>query len=140
MKEKVVVATALFLGVVLTANATWQLVAPEAWYWAIPGVADRGPFNQHFVRDIGIIYLLSGIGLILGGVRPEQRFTFWWAPAVWLMGHAVFHLWEVLAGVCGPESLVEDFAGVTLPGLITVALLMYAHGDKDVHGDKTSKQ
>jgi hypothetical protein len=128
-KEKLVVYTALTLGFVLIVNGTWQLVAPEAWYWAIPGVPDRGPFNQHFVRDIGIIYALSGAGLIMGGLRAEHRTPYWWAPTLWLCGHALFHFWEVAVGICGPESLLEDFAGVTLPALITLALMMHARND-----------
>jgi len=126
MKEKIMVATALLLGAVMIVNATWQLAAPEGWYWAIPGVPDRGPFNQHLVRDLGIIYALSGAGLILGALRPEQRFGYWWAPTLWLVGHALFHFWEVLVGICGPSSLVEDFAGVTVPALATLVLLAYA--------------
>ena len=130
MKEKIMVATGLLLGMVMVVNATWQLAAPEGWYWAIPGVPDRGPFNQHFVRDLGIIYALSGAGLILGALRPAQRFGYWWAPTVWLVGHALFHVWEVLAGLCGPASLLQDFAGVTLPALISLALLVSTRRDR----------
>jgi hypothetical protein len=129
MKERLVVVTAVLMGFVLVVNATWQLVAPESWYWAIPGVPDRGPFNQHFVRDLGIIYTLSGVGLILGALNPQRRFGYWWAPTFWLAGHAVFHVWEVLVGICGPISLLEDFAGVTLPGLLALMLLEYARRD-----------
>jgi hypothetical protein len=127
MTDKIMAGIALLLGFILLVNGIWQLAAPEGWYWAIPGVPDRGPFNQHFVRDIGIVYALTGVGLIMGAVRPRQRFGYWWAPALWLTGHALFHVWEVLVGICGPASLVEDFAGVTLPALIALALLQYAH-------------
>jgi len=126
MKDRIIVAVALLMGLVMVVNATWQLVAPEGWYWAIPGVPDRGPFNQHFVRDLGIIYTLTGVGLILGALRPQQRFGYWWAPTVWLVGHALFHIWEVMVGICGPASLLEDFAGVTLPALTALVLLVYA--------------
>jgi len=124
--ERTMTGIALLLGGVMLANGTWQLVAPEGWYWAIPGVPDRGPFNQHFVRDIGIVYALAGVGLILGAVRPRQRFGYWWAPTFWLAGHALFHVWEVVVGLCGPASLVQDFAGVTLPALLALILLVYA--------------
>ncbi len=126
MKDRIIVTVALLLGFVMVVNATWQLAAPESWYWAIPGVPDRGPFNQHFVRDLGIIYALSGIGLILGALRPRQRLGYWWAPTVWLVGHALLHVWEVLSGICGPSSLLEDFAGVTLPALTALVLLVSA--------------
>ena len=120
------VATALILGLVMVVNATWQLVAPQGWYWAIPGVPDRGPFNQHFVRDLGVIYALSGAGLIMGALRPQHRFGYWWAPTVWLVVHALLHLWEVLVGISDHHSLIEDFAGVTLPALAALILLLFA--------------
>jgi hypothetical protein len=131
VKERIVVTTALLLGFLMVVNGTWQLIAPEGWYWAIPGVPDRGPFNQHFVRDLGIIYALTGIGLIMGALRPQQRFGYWWAPTFWLTGHALFHVWEVIVGICGPSSLLEDFAGVTLPALLTLSLLNYARRHND---------
>ena len=119
-------ALAVVLGVAAIANGVYMLAAPEDWYFAVPGVTTTGPFNQHFVRDIGIVYALTGFGLIMGAVRPQQRLGYWWAPALWLAGHALFHVWEVLAGLCGPASLVQDFAGVTLPALIALALLFHA--------------
>jgi hypothetical protein len=127
MKDKLVTAASLLLGLVTLAVGSWQLVAPESWYWAIPGVPDRGPFNQHFVRDLGIIYAMTGVGLIMGALRPLQRVGYWWAPCFWLVGHALFHIWEVLVGICGPASLLQDFAGVTVPALLSLALLVYAH-------------
>lgn len=126
MTNRIVPGIALLLGFIMLVNGTWQMAAPEGWYWAIPGVADRGPFNQHFVRDIGIVYALTGIGLVMGALHPAQRFGYWWAPALWLSGHALFHVWEVLVGICGPASLVQDFGGVTLPAVIALALLLYA--------------
>jgi hypothetical protein len=129
MKATVIKGVAMVLGVILIADGVYQLVAPESWYWAIPGVPDRGPFNQHFVRDIGIIYALCGVGSILGALNPAQRFGYWWAPVAWLGGHAVFHVWEVIVGICGPESLLEDFAGVTLPAILLLALLLWGRDE-----------
>jgi hypothetical protein len=129
MTDRIMTGIALLLGFAMLVNAAWQLSAPEAWYWAIPGVPDRGAFNQHFVRDIGIVYALAGVGLVIGAMQPLQRFAYWWAPTLWLTGHALFHVWEVLAGICGPASLVQDFAGVTLPALIALTLLWYARRD-----------
>jgi len=123
MTTKLVTGTAIVIGLLSLANGTWMLVGPEPWYWAIPGVPDRGPFNQHFVRDIGIIYGLSGAGMLAGALLPQHRLAFWWAPALWFTGHALFHFWEVAAGICGPEYLVQDFAGVTLPAILTLWLV-----------------
>jgi len=132
MKETLIKAVAILLGMIFVANGVYQLLAPESWYWAIPGVPDRGPFNQHFVRDIGIIYVLCGVGAILGALNPVQRFGYWWAPIAWLAGHALFHIWEVIVGICGPESLLEDFAGVTLPAILLLGLFLWGRHEPKV--------
>lgn len=126
MTGKLLSAMAILLGLFSLANGTWMLVGPEGWYWQIPGVPDRGPFNQHFVRDIGIVYGLCGVGLIAGGLLPARRVALWWAPAFWFVGHAIFHVWEILAGICAPRALIQDFAGVTLPAIAVLVLLAIA--------------
>jgi hypothetical protein len=135
VKEKLVTTVAVVLGALLFANAVSQLIVPEAWYGFVPGVSDRGPYNPHFVRDIGIIYAICGVGLVLGGLQPAHRLALWWVPAVWLGAHALFHLWEIAAGYAGIASLAEDFMGVTVPALLTIALLVYAVREKRHAGD-----
>ena len=114
---------ALLLGTLLLGNGVLMTIAPESWYWAVPGVPDRGPFNQHFIRDIGFIYVLAGAAFIYGAIYTKQQLMLWTIPTAWLGLHAVFHIWEVVVGICGPESLIEDFAGVTLPALLGIALI-----------------
>jgi hypothetical protein len=46
--------------------------------------------------------------------------------AAWLGAHALFHLWEVAAGICGPDAIPRDFIGVTLPALLALALAFFA--------------
>ncbi len=125
MNRKIVEALAIGLGAILIVNGLYMLLMPEDWYWAIPGVPMRGEFNIHFVRDIGIIYALCGGGLIWGALRPAQRAGLWTVAAVWLGGHAMFHVWEVLSGTVGVASLAEDFMGVTLPALLTLGLIWF---------------
>ncbi|WP_440053135.1 hypothetical protein ACSLBF_09270 [Pseudoalteromonas sp. T1lg65] len=122
MTKSIVFYTAALLGVLSFANGLFMILAPESWYWLIPGVPDRGPFNQHFLRDIGIIYTLMGVTFIVGAIYKSLRFSLWLLPAAWLTGHAIFHIWEVLVGICGPESLLQDFAGVTLPAILALWL------------------
>jgi hypothetical protein len=47
---------AWILGLSLAANGVIMLAVPAAWYTAVPGVPATGPFNPHFVRDIGVAY------------------------------------------------------------------------------------
>jgi hypothetical protein len=89
-------------------------------------VTDTGFFNQHFVRDIGIIQLLLGVAFIAGLLRPERRIGLWAAATLWLSAHALFHFWEVAVGICAASALPRDFPAVTLPALIGVALTVWA--------------
>ncbi len=123
MVEKVITATASLLGLLALGNGVFMTLAPESWYWQVPGVPDRGPFNQHFVRDIGIHYALIGAAFIFGAFVTRHRVALWVLPTAWLAGHALFHVWEVAVGICGPEALVVDFAGVTLPALLGMGLI-----------------
>ena len=133
MPEGLAKGLAIALGVAAIANGVFMTFAPESWYWAVPGVPDRGPFNQHFVRDIGILYALIGGAFVVGAVRRAQRVLCWGLPTAWLGGHALFHVWEVAVGICGPEALVVDFGGVTLPALLG-ALLVWRAATERAHG------
>ena len=122
--NKLGIAIAFLLGLATLSNGVFMTIAPEPWYWAVPGVPDRGPFNQHFVRDIGFIYLLIGAAFFYGALYTRYQFQLWLIPTGWLTLHAIFHIWEVIVGICGPESLLEDFAGVTLPAILSFVLLV----------------
>jgi uncharacterized protein YjeT (DUF2065 family) len=124
--EKACLALASLLGARLVANGLYMLALPTAWYFAVPGVTTTGPFNQHFLRDIGLIFVLIGVAFLLGVVRPAVRVTLWGAAALWLAGHALFHVWEVAFGICGTSALARDFPAVTLPALIATALTVWA--------------
>jgi hypothetical protein len=123
---KLVVTLAGLLGAAMVANGVFMLVDPEAWYFAVPGVAAAGLFNQHFIRDIGIIELFIGAAYAVGIWKPTQRLGLWGIPTLWLTAHAIFHLWEVAFGICGPSVIPRDFPAVTLPALIGIGLTIWA--------------
>ena len=83
MKEKsgtipiVVVTLAALNGAFLFGNGLFMLLAPSAWYHFIPGVTDTGSFNQHFIRDIGLIQMVLGAVFGVGMIRPASRFELW---------------------------------------------------------------
>lgn len=114
------------LGLGLAANGAYMLASPANWYFAVPGVTTTGPFNQHFLRDIGLIFVLLGLLFVAGAARAAWRVPFWGVGAIWLTGHALFHVWEVAVGICGASALVRDFPAVTLPAIIAVLLTFLA--------------
>jgi uncharacterized protein YjeT (DUF2065 family) len=113
---------ALLLGLFLLGNGLVMLVDPQRWYVAVPGVTGTGPFNQHFLRDIGLVYVMVGTGFLAGIRLPRERPLLWAAATLWLAGHALFHVWEVAVGICGSAALWRDFPGVTAPALFGAAL------------------
>jgi uncharacterized protein YjeT (DUF2065 family) len=126
MTRTLCIGVALALGVAALANGVFMLAAPEAWYFAVPGVTTTGPFNQHFIRDIGLICLVVGTAFLTGAALPRYRLVLWAAPTLWLWSHALFHFWEVAVGICGPSAIARDFPAVTLPALIGTALVFWA--------------
>ena len=128
MLKQIALWLAAILGVAALGNGVFMLISPEAWYVALPGVTTTGPFNQHFIRDIGLIFVFMGVAFLLGVARPPLRLAAWSAATLWLTGHALFHVWEVAAGICGPSVLVRDFPAVTTPALLGWALVAWAAG------------
>ena len=126
MLDRLCISTAWIVGLLAAANGVFMLAAPAEWYFAVPGVTTTGPFNQHFLRDIGLIFLLVGGAFALGAARKQYRPVLWGAASVWLAGHALFHFWEVAVGICGPSALVRDFAAVTLPPILGGLLTLWA--------------
>ena len=126
MLQSLCLGLAVLLGATLAVNGVFMLVSPENWYFAVPGVTTTGPFNQHFVRDIGLIFLLLGGGFLAGAALPRSRILLWAAPSIWLLGHALFHLWEVAVGICSPSVIPRDFPAVTLPAIIGILVTLWA--------------
>lgn len=130
MTKHIHVAVAALLGAGMAANGVFMLVAPERWYFAVPGVTTTGPFNQHFIRDIGMMYLFIGAAFAFGAARAKERFALFTFATIWLGGHALFHFWEVAVGICSLNAIPRDFSGVTLPALIGAALAVRAYFER----------
>jgi hypothetical protein len=132
MLRQFCIGTAVVVGIGAIGNGLFMLVSPANWYFAVPGVTTTGPFNQHFLRDIGLIFGLIGAAMLVGAARPALRVPLWTGAAIWLAGHALFHFWEVAVGICGATALARDFPAVTLPALIVAALAIWAGRDRRI--------
>lgn len=126
MLKVLCLSTALVMGAGAIANGIYMLIFPMDWYFLVPGVTTTGPFNQHFIRDIGLVYLFLGAAFLAGAAIPQYRFVLWSASTIWQAGHALFHYWEVAVGICEPSAIARDFPAVTLPALISAALSVWA--------------
>jgi hypothetical protein len=129
MLKNLCLGMAIMLGVGAVANGLFMLANPMDWYLSVPGVTTTGPFNQHFLRDIGVVYLFLGAAFLIGAVTPRYRIVLWSASTLWQAAHALFHFWEVAVGICEPSALARDFPAVTLPAIIGAALVIWAARD-----------
>ena len=112
------------LAVLLALNGLDMLFRAEAWYHSIPSVPHTGPFNPHFVKDIGCAFLGSAFGLGLAAWRPA-----WTTPAVlvgsfFLAAHALVHVAETIEGhPSAAYAGVVDYVGIYGPPILALAML-----------------
>jgi hypothetical protein len=118
---------AWILGIGLAANGLVMLGVPADWYVTVPGVAGTGPFNAHFVRDIGVAYLVSGAALVWFAVNPAAR-TAAQAGAAFLALHALVHLWDAAAGREHVHQLLIDLPTVFLPPALAIWIVWMPAG------------
>ena len=111
-------------GLLLAGNGLAMLFASVAWYDTVPGVPLTGPFNGHFVKDIGATYLACGLGLAWFAWRPVQGWAAMAVAAVWLTLHALVHVYDATCGTSPLADLQRDFVGVYLFAAIPLALTL----------------
>jgi hypothetical protein len=117
---------AWILGIGLVLNALLMLAVPARWYAAVPGVNETGPFNLHFVRDIGVAYLVAGAALSWFAASPEARAAAQ-VGAAFLALHGLVHLWDAAAGREHAQQLLIDLPTVFLPPLLAMWIAWPPH-------------
>ncbi len=118
---------AIGLTVIFLGNGLFMLAAPYPWYLAVPGVVLTGPFNDHFVRDVGATYLACGVGSALGALDLRRHAGGMAVAATFQGVHALIHVITPFCGKGPPWPLLaRDFPGVFLPTLLTIGLAIVA--------------
>jgi len=112
-------------------NGLIMLAFSKHWYDAVPGVALTGPFNRHFVEDIGAAFLAAGFGLVARAWR-----TRYWpaalAGAAFLALHALIHLTMAVAmtlGLGSDQTWGFDIALVIAPAAFALFVCFPGQGE-----------
>ncbi len=117
---------AAVLGIGAAINGVLMLADGLGWYEATPGVAGTGPFNPHFVADIGVAYLVAGLALAARGWRPR-----YWpaalAGAAFFAGHGVIHVLDIIAGRTHHAGI--ELALIVIPAALAVYAAFPAKGE-----------
>lgn len=113
----------VILGYGLLINGVFMLLAPLAWYQLVPGLEATGPFNQHFVRDIGSVYSVTGASL-LWLMRDVRAWPAALAGGAFLALHALVHVWDMINGSIVLEVLAFDLVAVFAPAALVLWLAL----------------
>lgn len=114
------------LALIFGFNGLAMIFAGLWWYGVVPGVVATGPYNPHFVKDIGSIYLVCAGALAWRAARPLSGQGALVAAAAFQILHALVHVTD--AAVCGDPlaAVLRDIPGIYLPTLITAWLALPA--------------
>ena len=116
----------LVLGVGHLGNGVWMLLDPGHWYSDLPaGVPDYGPFNEHFVRDIGCAFVTAGIALVWAAWSVRHRFPLVVAAGLFVGTHAVLHVFDTGRGVVSSDHWWLDLPSVYLPAVVLLAVAVH---------------
>ena len=98
-------------------------VLPHDFYLTAPGARETGPYNMHFVRDVGFAFITSSVAMgygIFANAKPVMVFG-----SLWLLIHGLFHLtlW-VLHGMQLDRAAMVDAVVVSIPAIAVFALCL----------------
>lgn len=113
------------LAAVNVANGLWMLATPSGWFTGIPAaVPDTGPLNEHFVRDVGVAYLVSGVGLAWCAQNLGRALPVLVGIAAFSLGHALTHVADILSGRLSASHWLIDTPGVFAPAILLVMMAL----------------
>lgn len=102
--------------------------SPASWYGRIPGVVGTGPFNPHFVRDIGLAFFASALAFF---AFAHFRWPSLWpaalAGSLFPLFHALFHLLGHVRGHA-TASLLFELSLIVLPASLALGVALPRRG------------
>ena len=109
---------ACFLSVV---NGAWMLFFPLSWYTDFPAaVSHTGPFNHHFVRDLGVAYTVVALGFGWCALHLDRSRPAHVGLTVFFTGHALIHLADIMSGRLPQAHWLIDTPLVFVPALLLI--------------------
>ncbi|WP_284163897.1 hypothetical protein [Frigidibacter sp. SD6-1] len=110
------------------ANGLLMVAAPLGWFRAVPGVAETGAANPHFIADVGWGFLAAATALALAARGAPGRGPLLTAALVFLGGHSLMHVLDFFHHGLG-AAVLRDSLLVLLPGLLPLLPLLKGQDD-----------
>jgi hypothetical protein len=118
----------IIIGIGNAVVGLWAAIAPQSFYDDFPGagrhwVAVDGPYNEHLVRDVGVLNLALAAIVVAVLLRPERYLVMVVAAAelVYSAPHFLYHLAHLDIFESGDKVALMVSLGVSV--LAPVALL-----------------
>jgi hypothetical protein len=114
---------AIALGLFYLALGAMMLIDPASWYEATPGVEHTGPFNAHFIIDVGLAFAASGALWLAAVLAPAHRGGLALGASLWPALHAAFHVlgWAQHGPPQG-AALWSEVLGIVLVAAVSLSL------------------
>lgn len=113
----------LFFATVNILNGLWMIFAPKHWYYNLPaGVPMFGPLNYHFIRDLGCVFFLLGVGVVFAAFYLSYRLPLFTMNTAFLFCHMLVHIYEVVSGRVPLSMFWVDLPLVYVPSIISLVL------------------
>lgn len=107
------------LGLFQTIDGLVMISSPERWFMEAPGASATGPFNQHFVIDVGLGFLATGLAFLATAWRPSFQLAAFGASG-FVVFHALFHLAHL---TMGHSSHAWVDVAIAVPAFLGLALV-----------------
>lgn len=113
----------IILAGVNLANGVWMLADPKLWYTDLPAaVPDFGPYNEHFIRDLGFVFLTLAWALGWAARRPAFRLPLVVVTTLFYAFHAAGHIFDTARGFVDASHWWVDVPGVYAPAALLIGL------------------
>jgi len=108
------------VGISSVLNGAGMYLVPGEWFVAVPGVTETGPFNDHFVRDVGAAYVASGAAVILAVKIRAARLPLLGVASLFSVGHAARHAIDWVTVEATHHHWHVDAAAVVVPAFVVL--------------------
>lgn len=117
-------ALLLVLGLFHVVNGLVMLAWPRMWLASVVHESSPMHLEFHFVADIGMAFLASGVALAWSARRGSSFAPWAIAGAAWPALHALIHVreWVAMGPPIATADMLNEGIGVIFVGLVGVAL------------------
>jgi hypothetical protein len=116
----------LFIASTNILNGLWMIFAPKNWYYNLPAsVPTFGPLNYHFIRDLGCVFFLLGIGVVFAAFYLSYRLPLFTMNTAFYVLHMFVHVHEVVSGRVASSMFWVDLPLVYVPTIIYFILNIF---------------